>query len=100
MAAAFAAVNPFMIWYSQEAREYMLLVALCAASLLFFARAWNRAPAGRDLLWWAVLSALALLTQYFAGLPDRGRGPDARLPRTQPGERAALGAVVAGRARR
>ena len=28
VAAAFAAVNPFMIWYSQEAREYMLLVAL------------------------------------------------------------------------
>ncbi len=67
VAAAFAAVNPFMIWYSQEAREYMLLIALCTASLLFFARAWNRGGGGRDLLWWAVLSALALLTQYFAG---------------------------------
>jgi 4-amino-4-deoxy-L-arabinose transferase-like glycosyltransferase len=66
VAAAFAAVNPFMIWYSQEAREYMLLVVLCAASLLFFARTW-RTRADRDLLWWAVLSALALLTQYFAG---------------------------------
>ena len=66
MAAAFAAVNPFMIWYSQEAREYMLLVALCSASLWCFARAW-RAPTGRALLWWAVVSALALLTQYFAG---------------------------------
>jgi mannosyltransferase len=65
VAAAFAAVNPFMIWYSQEAREYMLLVALCAASLLCFARAW-RAPSGRTMLWWALLSALALLTQYFA----------------------------------
>lgn len=66
MAGALAAVNPFMIWYSQEAREYMLLVALCSASLWCFARAW-RAPAGRALLWWAVVSALALLTQYFAG---------------------------------
>jgi mannosyltransferase len=66
MAAALAAVNPFMIWYSQEAREYMLLVALCSASLWCFARAW-RAPTGRALLWWAVVSALALLTQYFAG---------------------------------
>jgi hypothetical protein len=65
-AAALAAVNPFMIWYSQEAREYMLLVALCSASLWCFARAW-RAPTGRALLWWAVVSALALLTQYFAG---------------------------------
>ena len=66
LAAAFTAVNPFMIWYSQEAREYMLLVVLCAASLLFFVRAW-RTGARRDLIWWAVFSALALLTQYFAG---------------------------------
>ncbi len=66
IAAALAAVNPFMIWYSQEAREYMLLVALCSASLWCFARAW-RAPTGRALLGWAVVSGLALLTQYFAG---------------------------------
>ena len=66
VAAAFAAVNPFMIWYSQEAREYMLLVVLCAGSLLFFARAW-RTQSRRDLLWWTALSILALLTQYFAG---------------------------------
>jgi hypothetical protein len=66
MAAGLAAVNPFMIWYSQEAREYMLLMVLCSASLWCFARAW-RAPTGRALLWWAVVSALALLTQYFAG---------------------------------
>ena len=66
VAAALAAVNPFLIWYSQEAREYMLLMALCAASLWWFARAWQ-APSGRALLWWAVFSALALLTQYFAG---------------------------------
>jgi hypothetical protein len=64
-AAALAALNPFMIWYSQEAREYMLLVALSGASLLFFARAW-RAPSRRRLAWWAVFSGLALLTQYFA----------------------------------
>jgi 4-amino-4-deoxy-L-arabinose transferase-like glycosyltransferase len=66
MAAALAAVNPFLIWYSQEAREYMLLGTLCAASLWCFARAW-REPTGRALLWWAVFSGLALLTQYFAG---------------------------------
>ncbi|MGI8414380.1 MAG: glycosyltransferase family 39 protein [Solirubrobacteraceae bacterium] len=65
-AAAFAALNPFMIWYSQEAREYMLLAALCGASLLFFARAWRR-PSPRHIAWWTVFSALALLTQYFAG---------------------------------
>ncbi len=66
VAAAFAAVNPFMIWYSQEAREYMLLVVLGTASLLFFIRAWQ-VPSTRSIVWWAVLSALALLTQYFAG---------------------------------
>jgi mannosyltransferase len=66
VAAGLAAVNPFMIWYSQEAREYMLLAVLCTGSLLYFARAW-RTASRRDLLWWAVLSALALLTQYFAG---------------------------------
>jgi hypothetical protein len=66
VAAALAAVNPFLIWYSQEAREYMLLALLCGGSLLFFARAW-RAPTGRNLALWALLSALALLTQYFAG---------------------------------
>src|ERR1700730_17458954 len=32
-AAALAAANPLLIWYSQEARAYALLVALCALSL-------------------------------------------------------------------
>ncbi len=66
VAALLAAVNPFMIDYSQQAREYMLMTLLCTASLLCFARAWN-APSSRRLLWWALLSGLALLTQYFAG---------------------------------
>src|SRR2546421_10380636 len=66
VAAALAAVNPFMIWYSQEAREYMLLALLCGASLLCFARA-QREPSPRNLAWWAVFSALALLTHFFAG---------------------------------
>jgi hypothetical protein len=65
-AAALAAVNPFMIWYSQEAREYMLLVVLCTAGLLFFARA-RRTHHASDVWLWALFSALALLTQYFAG---------------------------------
>ncbi len=64
LAATFAALSPFMIWYSQEAREYMLTAALAGASVLFFARVWHR-PSRRNLVWWAVFSALALLTQYF-----------------------------------
>ena len=65
LTAAFVAVNPFMIWYSQEAREYMLVAAFCGASLLCFLRAW-RDPAGRNIAWWALFSVLALLTHYFA----------------------------------
>jgi mannosyltransferase len=66
VAAAFAALSPFMIWYSQEAREYMLLVALSGASLLYFAKAWN-APSTRKIALWGVFSALAVLTHFFAG---------------------------------
>ncbi|HLJ03343.1 MAG TPA: glycosyltransferase family 39 protein, partial [Solirubrobacteraceae bacterium] len=65
VAAGLAAINPFMIWYSQEAREYMLVAALSAASLLWFARA-LRTGAGRSVAWWAGCSALALLTHFFA----------------------------------
>lgn len=66
LAAAFAVVNPLMIWYSQEARAYMLLTALCGASFLFFLRA-RRDPSARNLGWWAAFSAAAVMTHFFAG---------------------------------
>jgi len=66
MAAALAALSPFMIWYSQEAREYMLLALLCGASLLYFARAWHDSSRTNVVLW-GVFSALAVLTHAFAG---------------------------------
>ena len=65
-AAGLVTLSPFMIWYSQEAREYGLLAALSAASLIFFARLWRGPGTRRDLIWWTVFSGLALLTQYFA----------------------------------
>src|SRR4051812_33874364 len=65
VAAALVAFNPLLVWYSQEARPYSLLVLLCALSLLFFLRGW-RPRARRDLWLWALVSALALLTHYFA----------------------------------
>jgi hypothetical protein len=65
-AAALAAVSPWLIWYSQEARAYMLFATLCGLSLLFFAKT-RRDPSARNLLWWVISSALALLTHYFAG---------------------------------
>jgi uncharacterized membrane protein len=66
VAAALVAVSPFMIWYSQEARAYMLFAAFSGLSLLFFARA-RRDPSTANLTWWTVFSALAVLTHFFAG---------------------------------
>jgi len=66
IAAAFVTFNPFLIWYSQEARAYMLFAALCGASFLWFIRA-RRDPSARNLAWWAAWSSLALMTHFFAG---------------------------------
>jgi mannosyltransferase len=66
VAAALAALSPFMIWYSQEARSYMLFAVLSGLSLLFFARA-LRDPSHRNMVWWAVTSSGAILTHFFAG---------------------------------
>ena len=66
IAAALVAINPFLIWYSQEARSYSLLVALAGASLLWFLRA-RSDPSRHNLVWWAIFSALALATHFFAG---------------------------------
>jgi hypothetical protein len=66
IAAALVTFNPFLIWYSQEARAYTLLAALSAASFLWFIRA-RRRPSRRNLAWWAVWSSLALATHFFAG---------------------------------
>ncbi|MBV9803146.1 MAG: glycosyltransferase family 39 protein [Solirubrobacterales bacterium] len=90
LAAAFVAVNPFMVWYSQEAREYMLVAAFCAASLLFFARAW-RAPSGRNIAGWGLFSVLALLTHYFAAFLI---APEALLLLYVARNRAAVAAVA------
>jgi mannosyltransferase len=65
MTMAFVAFNPMLIWYSQEARAYALMVLLCAVSLLFFLR-FRRTGATRDLALWSVGSALAMTSHYFA----------------------------------
>lgn len=70
--AALVAVNPMLLWYSQEARAYSLLALFCALSLLFCVRALEagRDDGGkRDLVLWGVFSALALATHYFAVFP-------------------------------
>jgi uncharacterized membrane protein len=65
VAAALAAVNPMLLWYSQEARAYSLLTLFCAVSLLYCVRA-TRYGRRRDLTLWGLASALALATHYFA----------------------------------
>ncbi|HEV7564003.1 MAG TPA: glycosyltransferase family 39 protein [Solirubrobacterales bacterium] len=66
--AALVALNPMLIWYSQEARSYSLLVFFSALSMLFFVRALD-SRRGRDLALWALASALALCSHYFAIFP-------------------------------
>ena len=65
IAAALVASNPFLVWYSQEARSYSLLALLSAVALLLLLRTLRR-PSGRLYAGWALASALALATHYFA----------------------------------
>jgi hypothetical protein len=66
VAATIVAFNPFLIWYSQEARSYMLLTLLSAASFLYFIRARAR-PTRRNVVLWGLFSCLAITTHFFAG---------------------------------
>lgn len=99
-AALLVAVNPLLVWYSQEARAYSLLVLAAAASFWLFVRA-RTSPTPTRLAVWAVVSALALCTHYFAVFvvaPEAvmllvRRGP---LLRLRIGLGAFLGAVSAG----
>ncbi len=96
--AAFVAVNPLLVWYSQEARAYGLFVLCAALALLCFLRA-LRSPSTRNLAWFALTASLALLTHYFAvflaipmalwllGAARAGAGPSGPHREGQPRER-------------
>ena len=65
LSAFFLALNPFHLWYSQEARMYTMVVFFVLGSIYFFLRAI------RENTWksWAslvIFSALAYGTHYFA----------------------------------
>jgi 4-amino-4-deoxy-L-arabinose transferase-like glycosyltransferase len=64
-AAALVAVNPMLVWFSQEARAYSLLALLGACSALPWLRALEAPRSGR-LLAWGGVAALALATHYYA----------------------------------
>jgi mannosyltransferase len=65
--AALIACNPLLVWYSQEARAYALLVLLTSVALLAFAHV-RIAPTRRWMIVWIVAAALALATHYYAAL--------------------------------
>jgi mannosyltransferase len=100
VAAALATVNPLLIWYSQEARSYALLLLLGSVSFLLFARM-LREPSARTLAWWTIASGLAIATHYFAAFvvaPEALwlllRFPDRRQPAVAIAGLAAVGGVL------
>ncbi len=64
-AAVLTTFNPAMYYYSQEARNYGLLILLSAVAYWLWQRALQE-PRAKRLAQWACVSALALLTHYFA----------------------------------
>jgi hypothetical protein len=92
IAALLTATSPFLVWYSQEARSYALLVALCALATLAFVHALE-SPRARPALLWGVAAAAALATHYFAAFLV---APEAvvLLWRAAAGRRAALSGVA------
>jgi mannosyltransferase len=65
IAALLIAVHPFLVWYSQEARPYALLVFFGSVSLLGLTRTLRRGDTFGFLLF-GLASAAALATHYFA----------------------------------
>ena len=65
IAGTLAMCSPLLVWYSQEARAYSLLVLLSSLSLFAFTVAW-RAPTAKHMGWWAAASCLAVATYYYA----------------------------------
>lgn len=65
VAAALVAINPLLIWFSQEARAYALLALLGALPALLWLHALER-PLTSRLLAWGLVAALALATHYYA----------------------------------
>lgn len=65
LAALLIAVNPLMVWYSQEARVYALLALLSALSLWAFLAALE-SPGRGTLSAWTIAASAALLSHYFA----------------------------------
>jgi len=67
LAALLAAINPFLVWYSQETRMYALVATLSLWSLYCFVRALDTPR----WYWWAayvVITVASLYTHFYAVL--------------------------------
>jgi mannosyltransferase len=65
--AALTASSPLLVWYSQEARSYSLMVLLTTCALLAFAHL-RQGPTRGWVITWAVAASLAMFTHYYAAL--------------------------------
>src|SRR5215217_8250521 len=65
VAASLAAVSPFMVWYSQEARSYALFTLLATLSIYLYACVREDARPALVVAWAAVCEA-SIWTHYFA----------------------------------
>ncbi len=68
IAAALAACNPLLIWYSQEARSYAVFFLVATLSLVAFAHVRSPRPPARALVAWALAAGLTIATHYFGVL--------------------------------
>jgi hypothetical protein len=65
IAAGLIALCPLLIWYSQEARSYAMVVLLSVVALYYLAAILTK-PSRRAYAGWVVASVAALATHYFA----------------------------------
>ena len=97
VAAAVVAVNPFMVWYGQEARMYTLVAALGLLSLA----AVYRAEGTRRAAWWVaagIAAALCVYTHYYGALVVLVLGSWALLDIARDGRGAWRGWLIAAAA--
>jgi 4-amino-4-deoxy-L-arabinose transferase-like glycosyltransferase len=62
--ATLVSLSPHLVWYSQEAKMYALLLALGLLSLYAFRRAVDVAPASSGVTWWGVTVGATTLALY------------------------------------
>jgi hypothetical protein len=84
-----AAVSPYLVWYSQEVRSYILIAALVPLMVVLAVEFARRPDRTRALAVFA-LSTCALYTHYFCGLAAVAAANAAFLVGVAAGRRAAL----------